>query len=175
LDINSKNLTKMKKNLLFVLSVITFSILFLSCSDDDKEDNDTSQSFTINNKKQEVLNSFFETSGSTQYCLGALFGDDMLSPSQFEIYYNKTDINLNDLKAGDELPTPQKIAYWVKFTTGTSQTGSSEFESGTATITSIDVANKKIKVRFNNFKIKHNYENTTFTLNGELDINPAKW
>ncbi len=153
-------------------------IKFLFRNRDKGKDENIPLVFRVNNTKQEILNSFFEVAENERYYLQTTFyklGGDVLFASQIEIYFNKTTLDLYSLKVGDTLQIPQKIVYWKIFSTGTGDAGDSEYESGSIFVKRIDVANRVMILQFKNFKINHNYENTSFMINGELNIDFIKY
>lgn len=103
----------MKKHILFILSVIIFSLPFVSCSSDDDEDNNGSQLGTINlfidGNKMNTNTTFLASSISydkptitfpkSEFSIMIIFGDDE-SQSAF---FNFKEVDLEKMKVGDDL------------------------------------------------------------------------
>lgn len=153
----------MKKNLLFTLSILLFSISFASCSSDDDNNDTGSNSFIelyINDVKQKV-------SENNNLIAPIVYDDGLL----FYIYYNGDSgdgfwlnfdgISLDNLKVGDDLVKKStEYDYQLEFENDhywllKSYTEASQFKDyqGQALVSEFDRANKIIKVEFTNIKL----------------------
>lgn len=153
----------MKKNLLFALSILLFSISFASCSSDDDNDYTENNSFIelyINDVKQKV--------SENNNLIAPIVYDDGLA---FYIYYNGGSgngfwlnfdgISLDNLKVGDDLVKKStEYDYQLEFESDhywllKSYTEASQFKDyqGQALVSEFDNSNKTIKVEFTNIKL----------------------
>lgn len=170
----------MKKNLLFTLSIIIFSISFISCSSDD----DNEETGTGNNNASQFIASqnytdfktYYTTEEKATYKSGALnisfgFGDERLEIGDI-VYIQalyalnfKFTLDIDKLKVGDELQLKLAEKNDVKFTDYVSvgDIHTNYINAGKLIVKSIDITNKKVSIEFQNLDIWRDQ----YSLNGD--------
>lgn len=153
----------MKKNILFILSVLIFSVSFVSCSSDDDDDNTTDgfkSDFYIGDEKQDISelisNIFYDESDKTISVL-LMSENDNKKLNQFHATFEDVDFNL--LKVGDNLVQKADMVNYLlglnrdsKMYNMVKDPYDTNYKNyiGKAIVKSIDISKKYLEIDFQN-------------------------
>lgn len=153
----------MKKNILFILSVLVFSVSFVSCGSDDDDDNTTSgfkSNFYIGEEKQdisELISNIFYDQSDKRINVLLMSENDNKKLSQFHAIFE--DVDFNSLKVGDDLIEKADMVNYLlglnkdsKMYTMVKDPYDTAYKGyiGKAIIKSIDVSKKYLEIDFQN-------------------------
>lgn len=155
----------MKKNILFILSVLIFSVSFVSCSSDDDEidDNTTGtfkSSFYIGDEKQDISELISSISyDESDKTINVLLMSENENKKLKQFHATFEDIDFNTLKIGDDLVQKADMVNYLlgvnkdsKMYTMVKDPYDTAYKGyiGKAIVKSIDISKKYLEIDFQN-------------------------
>lgn len=155
----------MKKNILFILSILTFSVLFASCSsnDDENDDNTTGifkSSFYVGEEKQDVIELISGISyDKNSKTINVILMGENENKKLKQFHASFEDIDFNTLKIDDDLVQKADMVNYLLGVNKDSRMYSmvkdpydTNYKNyiGKAIVKSIDISKKYLEIDFQN-------------------------